>query len=43
MVKTVLIKGLQVLVAIPTLALTLAALLGFVVLHFLAGLHNGKN
>ena len=42
MVKTAFIKGLQILVAIPTLAATLAAIIGFIVLHYLAGLHNEK-
>ena len=42
MVKTTFVKGLQILVAIPTLAATLAAITGFIILHFLAGLHNEK-
>jgi hypothetical protein len=43
MIKRTLIIGLQILVIIPTLALTLAALVGFVILHYLAGLHNEKS
>ena len=43
MVKRGLIIGLQIIVAIPTLAATLAAVGGFAMLSLLAGLHNEKS
>lgn len=43
MIKRTLIIGLQIIVAIPTLAATLAAVIGFAILSMLAGLHNEKS
>ena len=42
MVRTILITGLQILVAIPTAACILCALLGYVILSKLAELRNEK-
>jgi hypothetical protein len=40
--RTLTIKIIQVLIAIPTLVATLIAVIGFWILSKLAGLHNEK-